>query len=214
MKSVLVIGAGVFGYFAALKYTEEHHEVMCIDKREDRIAPLTGKIDSVQIGDCTEISVLESIGVGNFDIVLVAVSTDFQASLEITSLVKDLGAGCVISVANKNIQEKFLLRNGADMVVYPNREMARQLAVRTSTSRNIFDSVELSSEYSVYEISVPESWAGKSIEKLNIRKKYHVNILGIKKNEILIPNPEPDHVFKAEEHIMLLGTKKDISRLV
>ena len=214
MKSVLVIGAGVFGYFAALKYTEENNEVMCIDKREDRIAPLTGKIDSVQIGDCTEISVLESIGVGNFDIVLVAVSTDFQASLEITSLVKDLGAGCVISVANKNIQEKFLLRNGADMVVYPNREMARQLAVRTSTSRNIFDSVELSSEYSVYEISVPESWAGKSIEKLNIRKKYHVNILGIKKNEILIPNPEPDHVFKAEEHIMLLGTKKDISRLV
>lgn len=214
MKSILVIGAGVFGYFAALKYTEEDNEVMCIDKREDRIAPLAGNIASVSIGDCTDVKVLEGIGVNNFDIVLVAVSADFQASLEITSLVKDLGAGCVISVANKNIQEKFLLRNGADMVVYPNREMARQLAVRTSTSKNIFDSVELSSEYSVYEISVPEGWVGKSIEKLNIRKKYRVNILGIKTNEVLLPNPDPEHVFKAEEHIVLLGTKKDISRLV
>lgn len=214
MKTVLVIGAGGFGYFAALKYTEENNEVMCIDKNEEKIAQLMGKIASVQIGDCTDIGVLESIGVNNFDIVLVAVSSDFQASLEITSLVKDLGAGCVISVANKNIQEKFLLRNGADMVVYPNREMARHLAVRTSTGANIFDSVELSSEYSIYEISVPESWVGKSIEKLNIRKKYHVNILGIKTNEVLLPNLEPGYVFKAEGHIVLLGTKKDIAKLV
>ncbi len=214
MKSVLVIGAGVFGYFAALKYMEEGSEVMCIDKREDRIAPLTGRVTSVQIGDCTDIDVLESIGVANFDIVLVALSTDFQASLEITSLVKELGANYVISKADRNIQEKFLLRNGADVVVYPNREMANQLAVRTSTSSNIFDSMELSSDYSIYETNVPASWVGKSIMELNIRRKYHVNILGTKLNGILIPMPDPDYEFSGSEHIMLLGTKKDIAKLL
>lgn len=214
MKSVLVIGVGVFGYFAALKYMEEGNEVMCIDKREDRITAVAGKVTSVQIGDCTDINVLNSIGVNNFDIVLVAVSSDFQASLEITSLVSELGANYVISKADKNIQEKFLLRNGADSVVYPNREMANQLAVRTSTSSNIFDSVELSSEYSIYETTVPQAWVGKSIMKLNIRRKYHLNILGVKKNGILFPMPDVDYEFSENEHIILLGTKKDISKIL
>lgn len=214
MKSILVIGMGVFGRFAALKYMEEGNEVMCIDKREDRIQTVAGHVTSVQIGDCTDENVLMSIGVNNFDIVLVAVSENFQASLEITSLVSELGANYVIAKAEKNIQEKFLLKNGADSVVYPNREMANQLAVRTSTGSNIFDSVELSSEYSIYETTVPEQWVGKSIMDLNIRRKYHLNVLGTKKNGIMLPMPDVDYVFSSSEHIILLGTKKDISKIV
>ena len=171
-------------------------------------------VTSVQIGDCTNAKVLESIGVDNFDICLVAVSSNFQASLEITSLVKEMGAPYVISVANREIQEKFLLKNGADAVVYPNREIANQIAVRTSTDSKIFDSIELSSEYSIYEVTVPEEWVGKSILQLNIRRKYRLNILGTKVNDLLIPMPDADYQFSRGEHIMLLGTKKDISKLL
>ncbi len=214
MKSILVVGVGSFGYFAALKYMAEGNEVMCIDIDENRIQDVAGRVTSVQIGDCTDIDVLESLGVNNFDIVLVTVSGNFQASLEITSLVSELGANYVIAKADRNIQEKFLLKNGADSVVYPNREMANELAVRTSTGSGIFDSVELSSEYSIYETTVPENWVGKSIMNLDIRKKYHLNVLGTKKNDIMYPMPNPDYIFNSSEHVILLGTKKDISKVI
>lgn len=214
MKNVLVIGIGMFGYFAARKYVEEGLEVMAVDISEEAVNKVMEYVTSVQIGDCTNAKVLESIGVDNFDICLVAVSSNFQASLEITSLVKEMGAPYVISVANREIQEKFLLKNGADAVVYPNREIANQIAVRTSTDSKIFDSIELSSEYSIYEVTVPEEWVGKSILQLNIRRKYRLNILGTKVNDLLIPMPDADYQFSGGEHIMLLGTKKDISKLL
>lgn len=214
MKNVLVIGIGMFGYFAARKYAEEGLEVMAVDISEEAVNKVMEYVTSVQIGDCTNAKVLESIGVDNFDICLVAVSSNFQASLEITSLVKEMGAPYVISVANREIQEKFLLKNGADAVVYPNREIASQIAVRTSTDSKIFDSIELSSEYSIYEVTVPEEWVGKSILQLNIRRKYRLNILGTKVNDLLIPMPDADYQFSRGEHIMLLGTKKDISKLL
>ncbi len=214
MKNVLVIGIGMFGYFAARKYAEEGLEVMAVDISEEAVNKVMDYVTSVQIGDCTNAKVLESIGVDNFDICLVAVSSNFQASLEITSLVKEMGAPYVISVANREIQEKFLLKNGADAVVYPNREIANQIAVRTSTDSKIFDSIELSSEYSIYEVTVPEEWVGKSILQLNIRRKYRLNILGTKVNDLLIPMPDADYQFSRGEHIMLLGTKKDISKLL
>ncbi len=214
MKNVLVIGIGMFGYFAARKYAEEGLEVMAVDISEEAVNKVMEYVTSVQIGDCTNAKVLESIGVDNFDICLVAVSSNFQASLEITSLVKEMGAPYVISVANREIQEKFLLKNGADAVVYPNREIANQIAVRTSTDSKIFDSIELSSEYSIYEVTVPEEWVGKSILQLNIRRKYRLNILGTKVNDLLIPMPDADYQFSRGEHIMLLGTKKDISKLL
>lgn len=214
MKNVLVIGIGMFGYFAARKYAEEGLEVMAVDISEEAVNKVMEYVTSVQIGDCTNAKVLESIGVDNFDICLVAVSSNFQASLEITSLAKEMGAPYVISVANREIQEKFLLKNGADAVVYPNREIANQIAVRTSTDSKIFDSIELSSEYSIYEVTVPEEWVGKSILQLNIRRKYRLNILGTKVNDLLIPMPDADYQFSRGEHIMLLGTKKDISKLL
>lgn len=214
MKNVLVIGIGMFGYFAARKYAEEGLEVMAVDISEEAVNKVMEYVTSVQIGDCTNAKVLESIGVDNFDICLVAVSSNFQASLEITSLVKEMGAPYVISVANREIQEKFLLKNGADAVVYPNREIANQIAVRTSTDSKIFDSIELSSEYSIYEVTVPEEWVGMSILQLNIRRKYRLNILGTKVNDLLIPMPDADYQFSRGEHIMLLGTKKDISKLL
>lgn len=169
MKTVLIIGLGRFGSTMAMKLHELGHEVMAIDTSEDRINAVLPYVTSAQIGDCANEQYMNSLGIRNFDVCVVAIGDNFQSSLEITSLLKDLGAKFVLSRASRDIHAKFLLRNGADQVVYPEKEMAIRSAVRYS-SDNIFDYIELTPEHSIYEIPVPEGWIGRSIIEMNIRK--------------------------------------------
>lgn len=156
---------------------------------------------------------LRSLGVRNFDICFVCIGTNFQSSLEITSLIKELGAKYVISKANRDIHAKFLLRNGADEVIYPDRDIAEKLAVRVSAD-HVFDYIELTEEYSIYEIPIIRSWAGKSIGEVDIRAKYHVNVLGMKKDGKLDLLPGANYVMREDEHIMVLGRKEDIDKIL
>jgi trk system potassium uptake protein TrkA len=167
------------------------------------------KVTNVQIGDCTNPQVVKSLGVSNFDIVFVCIGTNFQSSLEITSLVKEMGAKFVISKANRDVHAKFLLRNGADEVIYPDRDIAEKLAKRCSAN-HVFDYIELDDEYSIYEIPPLDEWLGHSIQELNIRKQYGISILGIKKGEEMDILPSIDHRFTKEEHLMVLGSRKDV----
>ena len=173
MKSILLIGLGRFGATMAMKLYELKHEVMAIDISEERINAILPYVTSAQIGDCTNEQYMASIGVRNFDLCVVAIGDNFQSSLETTALLKDLGAKFVLSRANRDIHAKFLLRNGADQVVYPEKEMAIHSAVRYSTD-NIFDYIELTPDHSIYEVPVPESWVGKSIVQINVRNKYSI----------------------------------------
>ncbi len=212
MKSILVIGMGRFGRHLALKMMELKNDVMIVDKNQDIIDELAPQFTDAQIGDCTKESVLRSLGVNNFDICFVAIGENFQASLEITSLLKDLGAKYVVTKANRDIHAKFLLRNGADEVVYPEREMAEKVAIRHS-AKNIFDYIELTHDFSVYEIAIPEVWVGKSIGVICVRTKYHVNILAIKNGENLMPLPGAEYVFNKDDRILVLGKAADVFRL-
>jgi len=160
MKSILLIGLGRFGATMAMKLHELKHEVMAIDISEERINAILPYVTSAQIGDCTNEQYMSSIGVRNFDLCIVAIGDNFQSSLETTALLKDLGAKFVLSRANRDIHAKFLLRNGADQVVYPEKEMAIRSAVRYSTD-NIFDYIELTPDHSIYEVPVPSSWRKK-----------------------------------------------------
>ena len=168
MKSILLIGLGRFGATMAMKLHELKHEVMAIDISEERINAILPYVTSAQIGDCTNEQYMSSIGVRNFDLCIVAIGDNFQSSLETTALLKDLGAKFVLSRANRDIHAKFLLRNGADQVVYPEKEMAIRSAVRYSTD-NIFDYIELTPDHSIYEVPVPSSWIEKSIVQINVR---------------------------------------------
>ena len=170
MKSILLIGLGRFGATMAMKLHELKHEVMAIDISEERINAILPYVTSAQIGDCTNEQYMSSIGVRNFDLCIVAIGDNFQSSLETTALLKDLGAKFVLSRANRDIHAKFLLRNGADQVVYPEKEMAIRSAVRYSTD-NIFDYIELTPDHSIYEVPVPSSWIEKSIVQINVRNK-------------------------------------------
>lgn len=213
MKSVLIVGMGRFGRHMAQKLYDMNHEVLAIDKNEEKINKVLPYVTNAQIGDSTNESFIDSLGVSNFDLCVVAIGDDFQSSLETTALLKDHGAKLVVARAVRDVHAKFLLRNGADKVVYPEKQIGNWAAVRFS-SDNIFDYVQLTSDYSIYEISVPKNWIGKSMLELNVRRKYHINILATKNDGILDPLPSVDHTFTENETILILAQNTDIEKFL
>ncbi|MBQ4347823.1 MAG: TrkA family potassium uptake protein [Firmicutes bacterium] len=213
MKTILVIGMGRFGRHMARSFFEQGNEVMVIDDNETRINEVLDYVTSAQIGDSTSEQFISSLGIRNFDLCVVTIGDDFQASLETTALLKDMGAKYVLARASRDVHAKFLLRNGADEVVYAEREMAERLAVKHG-SDSIFDYVELTDEYSIYEISLPDDWAGKSIIQKNVRGKYNVSVLAVKRDGEIYPLPSPDHVFEKGENLIVMGHNEDVARLI
>lgn len=213
MKSFLVIGLGRFGNHLCQDLVNLGSEVMIIDKDEVAVQDLLECATTVKIGDCTKEEVLRSLGVGNFDVCFVCIGSNFQSSLEVTSLLKDLGAKYVVSKASRDIHAKFLLRNGADEVIYPDKDIAERVAVKYSAN-HVFDYFELHSDYSIFEIQPKKTWIGHSIAEANIRAKYNVSIFGIQKGDQLNVFPKPDYIMTKEDHLMVVGLKKDISKLL
>ncbi|MBQ6603778.1 MAG: TrkA family potassium uptake protein [Eubacterium sp.] len=212
MKSFLVIGLGRFGRHVCRSLMSQGAEVMAVDSDEEKVDALADKVTKAQIADCSREEVLKSLGVGNYDACLVCMGSDFQSSLETTSLLSELGAQRVISKAGSRIQEKFLLRNGADEVVYPEREMAGKLARRLISGR-IADYLELTEDVSLFQMEVSPAWAGRTIADLNFRKKYNANIVAVKKGENVIM-PMPDYRFEKNDEIMVICNKTDMNKLL
>ncbi len=213
MKSILIIGLGRFGTHLCTKLSKLDNEIMIVDKEESTLQELLPCVVSAKIGDCTNEKVLRSLGVGNFDLCFVCIGTNFQSSLEITSLLKELGARYVVSKANRDIHAKFLLRNGADEVIYPDRDIADKVAVRFSANQ-VFDYVELGKGFSIYEIAPLPEWIGRSILDVNVRVTYNTNIIGVKNEDGMKLMPGPDYVFEPDEHLMVIGHQNDIEKIV
>lgn len=211
MKTVLLVGLGRFGRHIAMKMNELHHQVMAIDKREERVESLLPYVTNAQIGDSTNEEFLRSLGVRNFDLCIVTIGSDFQSSLETTSLLKELGAKLVVSRASRDIHAKFLLRNGADEVLYPERQLASWAAIRY-TSDHIADYVEIDEDYGIFEIEVPKNWYEKTILELDIRNKYNVNILGVKKNEKMSMTITANTRLEPDSTIMVVGKFADVQK--
>ena len=213
MKSILIIGLGRFGRHMAKKFSEQNNDVMAIDINEERINNVLSVVTNALIGDATNEQFMETIGVRDFDLCVVAIGDNFQSSLETTALLKDLGAKSILARASRDVHAKFLLRNGADDVIYTEKETAERLAVKYG-SDNIFNYIELNEEYSIYEIAVPSSWLNKSILKVNVRSKYGISILATKQGNNIFPLPKPEHVFTDSESLMILGKNEDVSRFI
>jgi len=213
MKSILVIGLGRFGRHLCQKFMSLGNEVMVVDQSEEAVSALASSVTSAQIADCTDEAVLAELGVRNFDLCFVCIGSNFASSLLITSLLKDMGARRVIAKASQDIHAKLLLRNGADEIVYPERDSAERMAVRLS-AQNVFDYIELTEEYSIYEVPPLESWIGKSVRELDIRNRHHINILAVKQGDELRPMPGADYRFTGSEHILALASKEDARKLL
>lgn len=211
MKSILLIGLGRFGRHIALKLNALNHQVMAIDHNEERVNALLPFVTNAQIGDSTNEEFLAALGVGNYDACIVAIGDNFQNSLETTYLLKELGARKIIARASKEMQEKFLLRNGADEVVYPEKQLAAWAAIRCS-SEHILEYIELDDEYAIFEVEIPSDWSGKSILELDIRKKHGINILGVRTNGKLNMNITPNTVFGHGTSVLVLGQEKAVHK--
>ena len=212
MKSILIIGLGRFGRHMAQKLIDEGNEVLAVEKSEERADNAVSIIDDIHIADATDEAFMKSLGVNNFDLCVVAIGDNFQSALEITVLLKDLGAKYILARASREVHRKLLLRNGADHVVHAEREMAERLAVKYG-AKNIFDYIELSDDTAICEIAVPDGWAGKTILQKSVRNKYNVSILATKKDGVIYANPSPDHIFDKHETLMVLANQADINRL-
>ena len=198
MKSILLIGLGRFGKHIAIHLNHLKHQVMAVDIVEERVDNVLPYVTNAQIGDSTNPDFMESLGVRNFDVCIVAIGNHFQNSLETTSLLKELGARLVVSRAARDVQAKFLLRNGADEIVYPEKQLAKWTAIRY-TADHVLDYIELDEEHAMFEIPVPGNWAGRTIGQIDIRKKFNINIMGVKKNGKLELSVSPDIMLEAEE---------------
>lgn len=211
MKSILIIGLGRFGRHIAMELNELNHEVMAIDQNEERVNAALPFVTDALIGDSTNEEFLSSLGIRNFDACIVTIGDNFQNSLETTSLLKELGAAKVISRASRGVQEKFLLRNGADKVVYPEKQLAAWTAIRC-TSDNILDYIELDENYSIIELSIPQEWEGKTVAKLDLRKKYSLNILGIRENGTMNMDISPETILNNSQSMLVLGKQRKIQK--
>lgn len=211
MKSILLIGLGRFGRHIAIKLDELNHQVMAVDNNESRVEVVLPYVRNAQIGDATNEDFIRSLGVRNFDVCIVAIGDNFQSSLETTSLLKELGAKMVVSRAARDVHAKFLLRNGADEVVYPEKQLASWTAIRYSAD-HIFDYVELDEEHGIFEISIPDAWIGKTVGELDIRKKYNVNIMALRCNGVLDMNIASETLLGDDQTMLVLGNIKNIQK--
>ena len=211
MKNILLVGVGHFGQHIAVELMQLGHQVMAVDTSEERINDVLPFVTNAQIGDSTNADFLYSLGIGNYDVCIVAISGNFQNSLETTSLLKELGAKCVVSRAERDVQAKFLLRNGADHVVYPEKLVAKWAAIRYS-SNHIFDYIEIDDQHAIFEAEVPESWIGKSIGELDIRRKFGINILGVKRGGKTDVFVTAETVLTNDLTILALGKYKQLQK--
>lgn len=211
MKNILLIGLGRFGRHIAMRLNDLHHQVMAVDIDEERVNSALAYVTSAQIGDSTNEEFISSLGIANFDVCIVAIGESFQNSLETTSLLKELGAKKVIARASRGIQEKFLMRNGADEVVYPEKQLAKWTAIRCSAD-HILDYMELDEEHAMFEVTVPEEWAGHTIGQIDIRRRFHINIMGVKKGGRLELTLSPDTLLGAGETMLVLGKNRDLQK--
>ena len=208
----LVIGLGRFGTSLALKLMDSGGEVMVIDSDEEAVNRIASHVTQAKIGDCMDEEVLRSLDPSGFDFCFVCISENFQSSLEITSLLKELGAPVVVSKADKDLHARLLLKIGADEVVFPERDMAARTAMRFSVN-GALEYIELAPGYAIFELDVPDHWADQTLIDLDIRKRWNVNVIGRKEDGAILPI-DAGFRFKADTHILVAGRPDDVSKMM
>ena len=211
MKSVLLIGLGRFGRHIAEQLNSLGHEVMAIDHNEERVNKVLPFVTNAQIGDSRNEAFLRTLGIPNYDVCIITIASDFQSSLETTSLVKELGGKLVVARAERDVQQKFLLRNGADEVVYPENEIARWMAIRY-TSDHVLDYIEIDGDHAIFEIKVPKEWIGKTVGQIDIRRRYNVNIMGVRQNGKMSVSVTPETMLTEDKSLLVVGDYKTLHK--
>ena len=211
MKSILLIGVNCFGSMLAKQFHDHGHYIMAVDRNEKRINSVLPYVTDAQIGDSTNEAFLRTLGINSYDVCIVTIGGDFQSSLETTSLLKELGGRFVVSRADRDVQAKFLLRNGADEVINPEKQIAEWAAIRYA-SNHILDYIKLDDDHAIFEVPVPVEWSGKSIGQIDIRKKYGITIMAVKEEGKMNLSVTPETILNSRKTMLVLGEKKNICK--
>lgn len=213
MKQYIIIGAGRFGTSLAKSLVESGQEVMLVDDNEEVIQHLSEELDNVAIVDAADEISMRNIGLGNFDVAIVAIGTNLRASIMATLLAKEFGVPYVISKATDNLQAEVLRKIGANRVVFPEHDMGVKLAKSLSFNNSIVDYMELDEEHSIFEITVPKDWIGKSLIELKIREKYSVTVVGVKSSDMFEVPVDPSRVFDLGDIVVVAGKSKSLESI-
>lgn len=213
MRSILIIGLGRFGRHLAATFSELENELMVIDKDESAVNKIAPYVTAAQIGDCTDEFVLKDLEIDSYDLCFVCISNDLESSMIITMMLKELGAGKVVTKVNQDLHAKFLLSNGADAIIYPERDMAVRTAMKYDT-KDAFDYVELNSTYGIFEMATPKKWIGHNLTDINVRKKYDVNIIAYKIDEKIFTLNQGNYQFSKDHHLIVAGDKESFQKLL
>jgi trk system potassium uptake protein TrkA len=211
INSYAVIGLGRFGTSIATKLSEAGQEVLGIDINEERVEDANSVVTHAMIADTTEIEALKSIGIRNFDTVIVAIGNDIQASILSVLLLKELGVKKVIAKALNKLHGQVLYKVGADWVVHPERDMGERVAHQL-LSPNVLNFIELSDKYSVEEIKIPDCMSNKSLRELDLRAKYNLSVIAIRHNNTIKISPSPDERIERDDVLVVIGENADLAR--
>ncbi len=214
MDSFLIIGMGRFGNSLAIELSNLGHDVLVIDRSEEKIAAVADHVTHAVIGDAKDENVIRSLGVRNFDVAVVAMADNIEDSVLVTIMLKELGVKKVVAKAQSMLHMKVLERIGADVTVFPERDMGKRLAQHLS-AKNIIDFIELSDEHSIVEIEAPSAWYGKSLLELNIRGAYGINVIAARDKfaRDLVVSPTAAYVIKEGDVLIVIGENDNIKKL-
>lgn len=212
MKDIAVIGCGQFGSSVALTLSELGHDVLVIDENEDLIDAIADKVSHAVVADVMVEGTLKDLGIGNFDVVIIGMSTSFQASIMATIIAKDLGVPMIVAKVRDSLQGRVLKKVGANKIVIPEKDMGTRLAY-TLTNKNIIEFIEVSEDYSMIELEVPKKWLNMSIFDLKVREEFGVSVVAIRTKEEIIINPTPEIKLTEGATIIIIGKNEEIKRV-
>jgi len=211
-KQFAVIGLGRFGSSVAKTLSSLGYEVLAIDSSEHEVQSIVNDVTHAVQVDALDEDALKALGIRNFDVVIVAIGEDVQANILVTVILKEMGVKKIIAKAKNNMHGKVLEKIGADLVVYPEKDMGIRVAYHL-VSPNILDFIELSPEYSIIEIAAPSEFLGKSLGQLNLRAQYGMSVIAIKKKDSIIADPGAESVIEAEDILVFVGKNEAVNKL-
>ena len=212
MKQFMVIGCGRFGSSIATTLFKLGHEVMVIDMDEERVQDIADEVTYAVQADVSDENVLMELGISNFDVVIVSIGSNYQASIMATLIAKELGVKKVIAKAHDSLHGKVLTKIGADKIIYPERDMGSRVA-HNLVSSNILDFIELSPDYSILEITALKQWVNKSLKELKLPAKFGINVMAIKRGKDINVSPYADDVILEGDILVVIGNTKDIEKI-
>lgn len=211
-KQYAVIGLGRFGTSVAGTLHKLGYEVLAIDSNEDRVQEFSNEVTHVVQADTTDEAALLALGIRNFDVVVVAIGEDVQANVLTTLQLKEIGVPYIVSKARDALHGKMLQKIGADRVIYPERDMGQRLAYNLVSS-SVLDYIELSPDLGIVEVRIPQILIGKTLAETNLRVRYEINVVAIKRDKTLIVPPLPNEKFMNDDILVVVGEMKRIQHL-